>query len=200
MGVTDGRIRKRAPLELPDEEKGRTLRLTRRAATASRGAAEAWAILSMPLETEWPEGCVDQCHRACRPDHFVLPAFDYWSRVAERAVPGSARMGYLQLRGTARMVPLSHTGLRAASCDSTASELPLGTEHSTEHSLSASAQVELQICMSPSHGGPKGLHWRTYLELRQQYDHANANSWPGWVRRWKMPSRTGLSRIGRQWD
>jgi len=30
---------------------------------------------------------------------------------------------------------------------------------------------------------PKWMHWRTYLELRRQYDHANANSWPGWVRR-----------------
>jgi len=35
---------------------------------------------------------------------------------------------------------------------------------------------------------PKGMHRRTYLELRRQYDHANANSWPGWVRRWKMHS------------
>jgi hypothetical protein len=52
----------------------------------------------------------------------------------------------------------------------------------------------------PFPGKPKGMHWRTYLELRRQHDHANANSWPGWVRRWKMPSRTGLSRIGRQWD
>ena len=35
---------------------------------------------------------------------------------------------------------------------------------------------------------PKGMHWQTYSEIRKQYDHASANSWPGWVRRWKMPS------------
>jgi len=28
---------------------------------------------------------------------------------------------------------------------------------------------------------PRGMHWPTY-------DHADANSWPGWIRRWKKPS------------
>lgn len=36
---------------------------------------------------------------------------------------------------------------------------------------------------------PKGMHWRTYHELRRQHDDANAHSWPGWLRRWKRPSR-----------
>jgi hypothetical protein len=37
---------------------------------------------------------------------------------------------------------------------------------------------------------PKGMHWQTYQELRRQHDDANAHSWPGWLRRWKRPSRT----------
>jgi hypothetical protein len=41
----------------------------------------------------------------------------------------------------------------------------------------------------PFPGKPKGMHWQTYLELRRLHDDANAHSWPGWVRRWKMPSR-----------
>jgi hypothetical protein len=36
---------------------------------------------------------------------------------------------------------------------------------------------------------PKGMHRRTYRELRWQHDEVNAHSWPGWLRRWKMPSR-----------
>jgi hypothetical protein len=34
---------------------------------------------------------------------------------------------------------------------------------------------------------PKGMHWRTYWELRRLHDEANAHSWPGWLQRW-MPS------------
>ena len=35
----------------------------------------------------------------------------------------------------------------------------------------------------------KGMHWWTYWELRRLHDEADAHSWPGWIRRWKMPSR-----------
>jgi hypothetical protein len=41
----------------------------------------------------------------------------------------------------------------------------------------------------PFPGKPKRMHWETYQELRWQHDDANAHSWPGWIRRWKMPSR-----------
>jgi hypothetical protein len=30
---------------------------------------------------------------------------------------------------------------------------------------------------------PKGMHWRTFLRLRDHYEDANAASWPGWIRR-----------------
>jgi hypothetical protein len=36
---------------------------------------------------------------------------------------------------------------------------------------------------------PRWMHAQTYLELRWQHDDANAHSWPGWLRRWKRPSR-----------
>jgi hypothetical protein len=36
---------------------------------------------------------------------------------------------------------------------------------------------------------PRSMHLPTYFELRRQHDDANAHSWPGWIQRWKRPSR-----------
>jgi hypothetical protein len=129
-------------------------------------AGAAWRSERYPVLLEW-----SSCNYGGRRPWFRCPAQDCGRRVS-----------VLYLRGTfacRRCHQLAYASQRIQ-----AWERALAQAQAIRERLGGTASM-----YEPFPQRPKGMHWRTYYELRRQHDEANAHSWPGWLRRWKKPSR-----------
>src|ERR1035441_6259105 len=124
-----------------------------------------WRSERYPIPLEWV-----RCNYGGRRAWFRCPRHDCGRRVAILYLDGIFACRHCH--------QLAYSSQRIA-----AWERALNRAQSIRERLGGTASM-----YDPFPGRPKGMHWRTYQELRWQHDEANAHSWPGWLRRWKRPS------------
>jgi transposase len=115
-------------------------------------------------------------HEKLREDHQIGLSYTWVKQALQEAglVKRKAKRGVHRKRRERRPLP----GLACRSQRTSAGDRALRRAQASRQRLGGTANM-----YDPFPKKPKGMHWRTYQELRCLHDDANAQSWPGWLMR-----------------